>query len=253
MPFPEKWNMNPVAQMPEPITELKQWFEGLVLQRPYFEHAWMELSKGVGKDVAIRPPSGDKEVPAPKQAKEKKRKEAPSSPVSKKKKPARKSRKRKEGSSIMPSDLIRRLRDEPEEGEEEVASLVLNHEAFLQIREEHEAEVQNLTEKSDSYKLLSEKLQVDLVMARDEHSEMAEQAKAKGMVEHVKWYSRREALKGAQAQSFDIMFEIKKARAEEARARKLAFPEEDSESLSESEDGEDPEDGSATSDVNQAS
>ncbi|XP_070048907.1 uncharacterized protein [Nicotiana tomentosiformis] len=88
MPFPEKWNMNPVARMPEPIPELKQWVEGLVLQRPYSDHSWMELSKGrweshshgLGKDDAMRPSSADEEFPAPKQAKEKKRKEAPSSP-----------------------------------------------------------------------------------------------------------------------------------------------------------------------------
>ncbi|XP_070037224.1 uncharacterized protein [Nicotiana tomentosiformis] len=35
-----------VAQMPEPIPELKQWVEVLVLQRPYSERSWMELSKG---------------------------------------------------------------------------------------------------------------------------------------------------------------------------------------------------------------
>ncbi|XP_070053503.1 uncharacterized protein [Nicotiana tomentosiformis] len=81
MSFPEKWNMHLVAQMPE----LKQWVEGLVSQKPYSERAWMELSKGrwearnhgLGKDVAMRPPSGDKEVlpqpHAPKQAKDKKR------------------------------------------------------------------------------------------------------------------------------------------------------------------------------------
>ncbi|XP_070057058.1 uncharacterized protein [Nicotiana tomentosiformis] len=36
-------------------------------------------------------------------------------------------------------------------------ALVLHHEAFLRIREEHDAEVRSLSEKSDSYKLLSEK------------------------------------------------------------------------------------------------
>nr|XP_009595336.1 uncharacterized protein LOC104091659 [Nicotiana tomentosiformis]XP_016507441.1 PREDICTED: uncharacterized protein LOC107825120 [Nicotiana tabacum] len=89
MSFPEKWNMNPVAQMSEPITELKQWFEGLVLQRPYSERAWMELSKGrcearnhgLGKDVAMRP----------RVLRSKKRKKL-----------ARKSCKPKEGSGIMP-------------------------------------------------------------------------------------------------------------------------------------------------------
>ncbi|XP_070049507.1 uncharacterized protein [Nicotiana tomentosiformis] len=84
----------------------------------------------LGNDVAMRAPSGDEEVPAPKQAKEKKRKEASSSPAS-----------------------------------------VLHHEAFLRIREEHKAEVRNLTEKSDTYKLLSEKLQADLVNAIEAEAE----------------------------------------------------------------------------------
>ncbi|XP_070049462.1 protein CROWDED NUCLEI 1-like [Nicotiana tomentosiformis] len=223
MPFSEKWNMN-----------------------------------RLGKDVAMRPPSGDEEVPVPKQVKENKRKDAS----------------------------------------------VLHHEAFLRIREENEAEVRYLTEKSDSYKLLSEKLRADLAAARDEHEEMAEQiervkelqsrldlatsdkaslanelevvrsevteankradakvaqfridvevnqAKAKSMVEHAKWKARREALEEVSAQSFDVEAEIKNAKAEENRARRLAFPEEDSDSSSESEGREDPED--VASDEDQA-
>nr|XP_009774400.1 PREDICTED: uncharacterized protein LOC104224445 [Nicotiana sylvestris] len=104
MSFPKKWNMKPVAQMPEPILELKQWVESLVSQRPYSKRAWMELSKGqwearnhgLVKDVTMRLPSGDEEVfPQPsalKQAQEKKRKEAPSCPSLEKKSPAKRSR-----------------------------------------------------------------------------------------------------------------------------------------------------------------
>nr|XP_033513174.1 uncharacterized protein LOC104100770 [Nicotiana tomentosiformis]XP_033513175.1 uncharacterized protein LOC104100770 [Nicotiana tomentosiformis] len=87
---------------------------------------WEARSHGLGKSVAMRPLSGDEEVPAQNHAKEKKRKEALSSPVSKKKKPARKSRKPKGGSGIMPSDLIRRLRGKPEEGKEEVSCVRAN-------------------------------------------------------------------------------------------------------------------------------
>ncbi|XP_070046442.1 uncharacterized protein [Nicotiana tomentosiformis] len=214
---------------------------------------------------------------------------------------------------------------------------ILHHEAFLRIREEHEAEVWDLTEKSNSYKLLSEKLRVDLAAARDENEEMAEQvdelmaegekfkenmdilvskketvqvqlesrgakenasvlikrvkelqsrldlatsdkasldnelevvrseatdankrvdtkvakfridvevnqAKAKSMVEHAKWQARRAALEEVSAQGFNIEAEIENAKAEENRARRLAFPEEDSDSSSESEGREDPED-----------
>nr|XP_033517032.1 glutamic acid-rich protein-like [Nicotiana tomentosiformis] len=358
--------------MPEPISDLKQWFEGL------------------GKDVAMRPPFGDEEVPAQKQVKEKKRKDVPSSLVLENKKPAKKSCKPKWGSSVMPLESICRLMDEPEEGEEDLdcvranvliqqssesaevnkgtlaiiperekdetipsradmvegetegrtsrevediskdelgivdisgspqisdamigESSVLRHEAFLRIREEHQDEVQNLIDKSDSYKFLSEKLREDLLTTRDEHEEMAEfehikrlnfqvdeliaegeifkenmdtlaskkqivqaqlesveaqlwaakenalvidvevnQAKAKSMVKHAKWKARREDLEEVSAQGFDVQAEIENSKAEENRARRLAFPEEDSDSSSEYEGREDPED--ASSDEDQA-
>ncbi|XP_070054816.1 uncharacterized protein [Nicotiana tomentosiformis] len=80
-----------------------------------------------------------------------------------------------------------------------------------------------------------------------------DQAKAKGMVEYAKCQARREALEWFQAQGFEIMAEIEKARVEEAMARKIAFLEEDSESSSESKEKEDSEDGDATSDEDQAS
>ncbi|XP_070041395.1 uncharacterized protein [Nicotiana tomentosiformis] len=76
------------------------------------------------------------------------------------------------------------------------------------------------------------------------------QAKAKSMVEHAKWQAQREALEGVIAQGFDVEFVIENAKAEETRARRLAFPEEDSDSSSESEGGEDPED--TASDEDQA-
>ncbi|XP_070049201.1 uncharacterized protein [Nicotiana tomentosiformis] len=307
-----------VARMSEPIPEHKQWVEGPVLQRPYSERAWVELSKD-GCETRSH-------------------------------------------------------------------GFGLHHEDFLRIREEHEAKVRNLTEKSDSYTLLSEKLRADLATARDEHEEMAEQvlrilhdsedeleittndpilqvrqrleqigrlnsqvdellaeaekfkknmdilaskkeviqaqlelveaqlraakenasvqiekinelqyrldlatsdkasladelevarsevavarsevvvarsevaeankrvdakvtqfridvevnhAKVESMVEHGKWQARREALEEVSAQGFDVAAEIKNAKAEEARARRLAFLEEDSDSSRESED-----------------
>jgi len=52
---------------------------------------------------------------------------------------------------------------------------VLHHEAFFRIWEEHELEVWELTEKGDTYKLVSEKLWADLEAAQNEHVEMAEQ------------------------------------------------------------------------------
>lgn len=78
------------------------------------------------------------------------------------------------------------------------------------------------------------------------------QAQAKGMVDHTRWEARRKSLEGFHAQGFDILAKIENAKVEEARARKLAFPEEGSESLSESEGGGDPEDEDAASDEGQA-
>ncbi|XP_070036900.1 uncharacterized protein [Nicotiana tomentosiformis] len=61
------------------------------------------------------------------------------------------------------------------EQKEKPAVSMLHHEAFLRIREKHDVEVRSLTEKSDSYKLLSEKLRADLTATQEEHEEMAEQ------------------------------------------------------------------------------
>ncbi|XP_070032379.1 uncharacterized protein [Nicotiana tomentosiformis] len=311
---------------------------------PVLCRCWTSKLCGLGKNVAMRPPSGDEEFlpPTPKQAKEKKRKGAPSSPGSEKKKPARKSRKPKGDIGVMPSKLISRLRNEPKEGEEEdnsqlvARASVFHHEAFHRIREEHEvevrqrleqigrlnlqvdaiqAEVEKFKKNMDILASQKETVQVQLESAETQlqaakekalvelekinelqsqldltvsdkaslanelkvarskvtvaRSEVvvantnadakvaqfrveAIQAKAKGMVDHAKWQAQRESLEGVNAQGFDIMARIENTKAEEARARRLAFPEEDSESSSETDDGEDPEDGDATSDEDQA-
>ncbi|XP_070056736.1 uncharacterized protein [Nicotiana tomentosiformis] len=84
--------------MPNAVPRLKGWVEDLVSQKLYSERAWRELLKGrwetrshgLPKDVAMRPPSDDEDVPlkslAPRQGDEKKRKRASSSPRSEKKK-----------------------------------------------------------------------------------------------------------------------------------------------------------------------
>nr|XP_016491191.1 PREDICTED: uncharacterized protein LOC107810878 [Nicotiana tabacum] len=245
-----------MAQMPDAVSQPKEWVEDLVSQRPYSEHAWMELSKGqwearnhgLLKDVFMRPPSSDDDVPlespAPRQGDKKRRKKSPRSPNSEKhKSKKRQARKPKEIISALPSDLIRQLRDDFEHewgattlhqargverktgadtspteesspkdalgatnltespqfsdaminkakstASEDVTGLgdlldpkkasILHHETFLRYREElaqHEAEVRELTEKRDTYKLLSEKLQAELEAARKEHAEWAEQ------------------------------------------------------------------------------
>ncbi|XP_070049979.1 MAR-binding filament-like protein 1-1 [Nicotiana tomentosiformis] len=57
---------------------------------------------------------------------------------------------------------------------------------------------------------------------------------AKNMVKHAKWESRRGTLEGVHAQNFDILTEIENAKTCETNARRLAFPEEDSEASEES-------------------
>lgn len=68
------------------------------------------------------------------------------------------------------------------------------------------------------------------------------------MIDHAKWQARREALEDAQAQDFNIAVDVDNARAEEHQARKLAFPEDDSDEQEE----EDLEDGDSASDEDQA-
>ncbi|XP_070031104.1 uncharacterized protein [Nicotiana tomentosiformis] len=118
MPFPEKWNIPPVAQVPNAVPRLKEWVEGIVLQSPYSERSWRELSKGrweahshgLSKDVTLRPPSGGEKFSA--------ESPASSSPCSEKKKLRRRLvRKSKESirARAPSSDALYRLRDESEE------------------------------------------------------------------------------------------------------------------------------------------
>ncbi|XP_070008753.1 uncharacterized protein [Nicotiana sylvestris] len=139
-----------VSWTPDVVPQLKEWVEVLVSQRPYFERAWRKLSKGrwvarnhgLPKDVAMRPPSGDADVPfespAPRQGDEKKIKRAPSSPNSKKKKLNKRSRQPKGSTDALSSDSIHRLRDESEE-EEDKSKLVACMRANVTVQEASEA------------------------------------------------------------------------------------------------------------------
>ncbi|XP_070014083.1 uncharacterized protein [Nicotiana sylvestris] len=177
---------------------------------PLPEEAITTHVEGLPKDVSMRPPSSDEDVPlespAPRQADEKKRKWASSSPNSEKKKPKRRHACKPKGSTgVLSSESINRLRDESEEEEKDKSKLVAH------VRPQ-----------------------------------------AKSMVEHARWEAQREALEGVHNQNFNILAAIENAKVEEARSRKLAFPKEDSKSLSKSEGGEHPEDEDTTSDEDQA-
>ncbi|XP_070054320.1 uncharacterized protein [Nicotiana tomentosiformis] len=96
-------------------------------------------------------------------------------------------------------------------------------------------------------------IKADKKVAQFKVNVKAIQTKGRSMIDHAKWQARREALEDAPSQDFDIMVEVENAQAEEIQARKQAFPEDDSDSLSEFEDGEDPEDGDVAFDGDKAS
>ncbi|XP_070055149.1 uncharacterized protein [Nicotiana tomentosiformis] len=93
---------------------------------------------------------------------------------------------------------------------EDAQASVLHHEAFHQFREEHKAEVRDLTKKNDTYKLLSEKLQADLVTARDEHAEMAEQAEAEEFKKNIDILASKKEVVQAQLESTETQLQVAK-------------------------------------------
>ncbi|XP_070034505.1 uncharacterized protein [Nicotiana tomentosiformis] len=359
-------------------TKLSKFDEGEKVDPTFFK----SLAGRLGKDVVMRPPTGDEEFPALKQSSDLIKANQGNMAIIPEQEEAEIIPSREvedisrnefgivyiSGSPQILDAMIREasmLEDRSYEGIQESADIhgfleglesssseevtgfggmpasVLHHEAFIRIREEHDAEVRSLTEKSESYKLLSEKLRADLTAAREEHEDMVKQvdgllaeaeefkksmdilaskkevvqaqlelsdaqlqsakenasgliekmkdlqhrldlatsnkeglanehdvarsevieankradakvaqlridvevnqAKAKSMVEHAKWQARREALEEISAQGFDVGVEIEVARAEENKARRLAFPKEDSDDSGASEDEEDAE------------
>nr|XP_016506940.1 PREDICTED: uncharacterized protein LOC107824653 [Nicotiana tabacum] len=110
--FPERWNASPLARVSNAIPRLKESGEGIVSQMPYSERSCRKLSKGrwearshgLPKNVELRPPIGDEDLPVESpalgQAGERKRRRALSSPSSEKNKPRRRLvRKPKESTS----------------------------------------------------------------------------------------------------------------------------------------------------------
>nr|XP_016480411.1 PREDICTED: centrosome-associated protein CEP250-like [Nicotiana tabacum] len=82
----------------------------------------------------------------------------------------------------------------------------------------------------------------EMVVVYKADAEVA-QVRAKDIIEHAKWQSRREDLEEIHARGVDLSAEIENAKELEAEAKKLAFPEdaESSEDLGESEEDVDPE------------
>ncbi|XP_070057579.1 uncharacterized protein [Nicotiana tomentosiformis] len=238
--------------------------------------------KYLPKDVVMRPPSGDEDIfpepPAPRQDKEKKRKEAQSSSNSEKKKLKRRlvhKSKKSTSAQRIPPDSLNRLRDEFEEEEEETSELVTHVRSGTELPQTKEADEEAVAEASEpgrdepilprageaDKETTAENLAKELeaakskvVLVKAEADERVAQHKAdaeaaldqvRNMVEHMKWKSRREALKGVHALGFDMFAKIENANVFEAKSRKLAFPKEEdsegSEDSGESEGDGDPE------------
>ncbi|XP_070031971.1 uncharacterized protein [Nicotiana tomentosiformis] len=97
-----------------------------------------------------------------------------------------------------------------------------------------------------------ESLDTELEAAKSEVAVAISKADAKVAQFKVDVKAIRSQAKSMVDHGFDILAEIENAKVEEARARKLAFPEEDFESLTESEGREDPEDEDVTLDEDQS-
>ncbi|XP_070055438.1 uncharacterized protein [Nicotiana tomentosiformis] len=71
------------------------------------------------------------------------------------------------------------------------------------------------------------KAEADERVAQHKADAEAAQNQVRNIVEHTKWQSRREALEGVHARGFDLLPEIENAKVFEAKAKKLAYPEEE--------------------------
>nr|XP_033513217.1 uncharacterized protein LOC117277897 [Nicotiana tomentosiformis] len=70
MPFPEEWNMNPVAWMPDVVPDLKSWVHALASTSVYVERSWRDRPMGgkkswLGQRCGYEAPSGKEETSAP--------------------------------------------------------------------------------------------------------------------------------------------------------------------------------------------
>nr|XP_016444682.1 PREDICTED: tropomyosin-like [Nicotiana tabacum] len=150
---------------------------------------------------------------------------------------------------------IDRLASKKETAQEQLASTEIQlraskEKALVQAKKIEELQSQLSSTVSDQENPAKElevaKSEVTAVKAEadervDRHKVNAEatQVQARNLVEHMKWKSRREALEGIRAQGFDLLVEIENAKISEAKARKLAYlEEEDSEGSEESDEPE---------------
>ncbi|XP_070047149.1 uncharacterized protein [Nicotiana tomentosiformis] len=166
------------------VPHLENWVRSLVSTSTHTERAWHDLSKGrweartrgLGKDVTMRPSSGDEEVSSPisKLAKENKRKRVSNFEGQK---PKKQTAHKPKGNTIpLTMESVQRLREEEEEEEEK--------KMILGELSQYEVDNRGLTEERYAFKLLSEQregeakgLRAELEAAQKEQADLAEQVK----------------------------------------------------------------------------
>ncbi|XP_070020854.1 uncharacterized protein [Nicotiana sylvestris] len=142
---------------------------------------------------------------------------------------------------------VKKLQSELETARKEHADLVEQAKKLAELQSQLNLAVsdrENLAKELETVKSEARVIKVDVEEMVDVYKVNAEvaQVRAKDIVEHAKWQSRREALEDIHARGFDLSIEIESAKELEAIAKKLAYPEDDEESedLGESEGGGDP-------------
>ncbi|XP_070050875.1 uncharacterized protein [Nicotiana tomentosiformis] len=108
--------------MPQAVPDLEDWVRKLASTSSYAECAWRDLAKGVTKDAALRPSSGEERTksPVPQPGKDKKRKAS-----SRLEDPKPKTQRVRRKAIALSIDSVQRLREEEEEEEDEDNALAL--------------------------------------------------------------------------------------------------------------------------------
>ncbi|XP_070057743.1 uncharacterized protein [Nicotiana tomentosiformis] len=187
--------------MTQAVPNLEDWVQKLTLTSSYIERAWRDLAKGVTKDAALRPSSGEEgtKFPVPKPGKDKKRKA-----VSRSEDPKPKTRRVRRKAIALPIDSVQRLREEEEE-EGNASALVIRSARAIKVTRapepmaavavgaisrfqvdlsQCEIELQKVSGERDAMRLICRQkdeaikdLQADLAKAREEEAELDKQQK----------------------------------------------------------------------------
>ncbi|XP_019255503.1 PREDICTED: nucleoporin NUP159-like [Nicotiana attenuata] len=167
----------------------------------------------------MRPPSREEEAspPAPKLAKDKKRKRVSTSETPKSKKS--KARKSKKDTAVLPADLVQRLREKEEENEDAGFELVARTKRITEAPKAAEPvrveEIQPRTEE------ISEEGPSKVPESSEDEDASRRNEQSMGAAERVRYQSRRETLEEIHARGFNLAIEIENAKELEAKAKAL--------------------------------